>query len=246
MVDYHFLSILKALVNSFICPNSLFQQDVWPHPIRCIARYAKGGRFAYYVCGTLDKKGAGTCSAKYLNADRFERVVIEQVKKHVLNRENLRELVKLTNQALDDGMKSQPAELNTISQAIEDTGRRLNKLYDAVETGKVELDDLAPRIREQRQRQEKLQARRIEIENAMSDRRVELVDLKTMTEYIADMYAVLQEGTLLEMRAFIRNFVKDIQVTGDEAVLTYSMPELPEKLSLGEAGVPRIEQRGGR
>ena len=80
----------------------------------------------------------------------------------------------------------------------------------------------------------------------MSDRRVELVDLKTMTEYIADMHAVLQEGTLLERKAFIRIFVKDIQVTGDEAVLTYSMPELPEKFSIGEAGVPRIEQRGGR
>jgi site-specific DNA recombinase len=29
------------------------------------ARYAKSGKFAHYVCGTLDKKGAGSCPSKY-------------------------------------------------------------------------------------------------------------------------------------------------------------------------------------
>ena len=60
------------------------------------------------------------------------------------------------------------------------------------------------------------------------------------------MQAVLREGTLVERKAFIRCFVKDVRVSGDEAVLTYTMPELPEKVSLGEARVPRIVQRGGR
>jgi site-specific DNA recombinase len=226
--------LLSGLAHCGYCGKSL------------VARYAKGGRFAYYVCGTLDKKGAGACPAKYLNADQFERAVIEQIKKHVLTRENLEELVKLTNRELDASMESQQAELAAISQAIEDTSRRLDKLYDAVETGKLELEDLAPRIREQRQRQAQLQAHRIEIESAMSDRRVELIDLEMMTAYITDMQSVLQEGTLLERKAFIRSFVKEIHITGDEAVLTYSMPELPEKVSLDKAGVPRIEQRGGR
>ena len=66
-----------------------------------IGCYAKGGKFAYYVCGTLDKKGAGSCSAKYLGTKKFEGVIIEQIKKRVLTKENLKELVDLTNQALD-------------------------------------------------------------------------------------------------------------------------------------------------
>ena len=87
---------------------------------------------------------------------------------------------------------------------------------------------------------------RIEIENRMWGRRVELVNLETMTEYIADMQAVLRGGTLVERKAFIRSFVKDIRVSGNDAVLIYSVPELPEKVSLEEAGVPRIVQHGGR
>ena len=75
---------------------------------------------------------------------------------------------------------------------------------------------------------------------------VELVNLETMTEYIADMQAVLREGTLVERKAFIRSFVKDIRVSGNDAVLTYSVPELPENVSLAEVGVPRTVQRGGQ
>ena len=29
---------------------------------------AKSGQFAYYVCGTLHREGAGVCQARYLNA----------------------------------------------------------------------------------------------------------------------------------------------------------------------------------
>ncbi len=80
----------------------------------------------------------------------------------------------------------------------------------------------------------------------MSDRRVELVNLETMTEYIADMQAVLLEGTLVERKAFIRSFVKDIQVAGEKAVLSYSPPGLPNKVELNLESVPRTVQYGGR
>ena len=110
------------------------------------------------------------------------------------------------------GGTSHHNELEAISRAIDDTNRRLERLYDAIETGKIGLDDLAIRIKELRQRQEQLQTQRIKIENRVSDRRVELVNLEMMTEYIADMQAVLREGTVVERKAFIRSFVKDIRV----------------------------------
>jgi len=40
-----------------------------------VAQEAKSGKFAYYVCGTLLKRGAGTCRALYLNAGKFEALV---------------------------------------------------------------------------------------------------------------------------------------------------------------------------
>ncbi len=66
-----------------------------------IGQEAKGGRFAYYVCGTLLKKGAGTCCAPYLNTTKFENLVLDKIKERILTEDNLRELVHLVNEEMD-------------------------------------------------------------------------------------------------------------------------------------------------
>jgi site-specific DNA recombinase len=211
-----------------------------------VGKYAKSGQFAYYVCGTLDKKGSGSCQAKYLNADKFEALVISKIKERILTRENLLRLVKLVNTEMDSTMKLYDDELKSISEATIDSNHRLERLYDAILTGKMNLEELVPQIRELQSRQEQLQARRIEIEAQMSDRRVELADLETISHYVEDLHDLLKEGSLTERRAFIRSFVREVRVTGDEAVLTYSIPLLPEKVAIEKEGFLPIVQYGGR
>jgi site-specific DNA recombinase len=127
-----------------------------------------------------------------------------------------------------------------------DVNHRLARLYDAIETGKLNLDDVVVRIRELRQRQEQLQSRKILIENQMSDRKVEIADLETISMYVDDLQALLNQGSLTERRAFIRSFVKEIKVTGGEAILSYFPPNLPEKLVVERAGVLPTVQYSGR
>ncbi len=124
--------------------------------------------------------------------------------------------------------------------------RRLERLYDAIETGKVELDDLVVRIRDLRARQEQLQSRRIEIENEMSDRRVEFADLEHITGYVDDLKKVLDSGLISERKSFIRSFVKEVKVTDSEVVLSYTMPLVSEKMPMDIEEVLPIVQYGGR
>ena len=62
----------------------------------------------------------------------------------------------------------------------------------------------------------------------LSDRRVELADLETVTECVDDLRSLLEEKTLAERKSFIRSFVKEVKVTGDEVLLTYTIPLPPE------------------
>jgi site-specific DNA recombinase len=211
-----------------------------------VGKYAKSGEFAYYICGSLDKKGSGSCPAKYLNTDKFESLVIKQIKERILTRESLIDLVRVVNDEMDTAMRSYQNELELISGTITDINHRLERLYDAIETSKLNLDDVVTRIRDLQQRQEQLQAKRIEIENQMSDRKVEIADLKTVSSYIDDLHNLLKEGLLAERRTFIKSFVKEIRVTGNEAVLTYTMPILPERLNIGSEEVLPTVQYGGR
>lgn len=203
-------------------------------------------KFAYYVCGTLDKRGSGACRARYLNADRFESAVVKQIKGRILTRENLENLVRLVNEEMDSTTRSHHNDLESITSSINDVNHRLERLYDAIETGKLILNDVVDRIHDLRQRQEQLQLRRVEIESQISDRKVELADLERVSHYTEDLHALLQDGSLAERRAFIKSFIKEVRVIGDEAVLTYSPPFLPDKLTVEREGVLPTVQYGGR
>ena len=123
---------------------------------------------------------------------------------------------------------------------------RLERLYDAIETGNIKLDDLAPRIHELRDQQEKLQARRAQIDNFLSDRRVELASPEIVSLYINDLRNLLNNSSLSERKAFIRSFVKEVKVTGDDVLLTYTMPLTPGGISEENVGVLSTVQYGGR
>ena len=185
------------------------------------------------------------CPAKYLNTDKFEFLVIKQIKERILTRENLINLVNMVNEEMDSAIPSYQNELELISSTITDINHRLERLYDAIETGKLNLDDIVVRIRELRQRQEQLQAKRIEIENQMSDRKVELADLETISCYVDNLHDLLKEGSLTEKRTFIRSFIKEVRVTGNEATLNYTMPLSSKGASEEKVGVPPIVQYGG-
>ncbi len=138
--------LLSGLARCGYCGKALVGQD------------AKSGQFTYYVCGTLQKKGAGSCPTHRLNSQQFENLVIDKIKEHVLTTENLARLVHIVNEEMDSLAIEYRQRLDNVIDEIADVDHRLERLYDALETGKIQLADLAPRIQQLRQRQEQLQA----------------------------------------------------------------------------------------
>jgi chromosome segregation ATPase len=58
--------------------------------------------------------------------------------------------------------------LEIIDTEVRDVRARLTKLYEALETGKLDLDDLAPRIKELKLRQDELSKARVLLEAEMA------------------------------------------------------------------------------
>lgn len=127
-----------------------------------------------------------------------------------------------------------------------DVARRLERLYDALETGKLELSDLAPRIQLLRQRQDQLQSAKEELQDRFADRKLELADLKLVREYFEDLRNVLLQSSLAERKAFIRSFVKEVKATSKEVELLYTIPLLPKGIVQDRAEVLSIVQLGSR
>ncbi len=204
--------LLSGLVKCKTCNRALSGQD------------AKSGKFSYYVCQSVMKRGSGACNAPRLNARRFEEQVVGKIRENVLTESNIRELVKLVDEEMDGVAKEQRQRLETIDSELVDVKRRLDRLYNLVETTDLDVDDFKPRIREHRERQERLEASAAEARSMLSQRREVLDDVETITAYANDMSAFLRTSELTESRAFIESFVKEIVVSPGNAVVRYSIP----------------------
>ena len=208
------------------------------------AQGAKSGQFAYYICGTLFREGAGTCSARYLNAPRVEDFVVEKIRERILTEETIVELVQLVAEEIDAMAGELSGRLEVVEAELADVRSRLGKLYEAIETSDLTLEVLSPRIMSLRHREEQLEAARDDAETQLEQRRVELPNTEEIAEYVADFREFLKDGTIPEKKALIRNFVESIEVEGDEATLTYTVPMPRDGVKRESASVLDFVQSG--
>ena len=89
---------------------------------------AKSGQFAYYVCGSLFREGAGACTARYLNATKVEDLVIEKVRERILTEETITELVTLVAEEIDNIAGEVNGRLTAIDAELKDVETRLENL----------------------------------------------------------------------------------------------------------------------
>ncbi len=209
--------LLSGLARCGHCGRSFVGQD------------AKSGQFSYYVCCSLVKKGKGTCAAKRLPKERFEQAVIREIKECILTPENMLELIKLVNEDLDSEASESQVLLVSVENELKEVTRRLDRLYDSLETGKLSMDDLAPRIKELRIRQAEFELKKTELEAKLSDRHIPLMDKKTLAGYLSDLQALISGSEFSLKKAFLRSFVREVTVTGQEVRVLYTLPELDMK-----------------
>ncbi|MBI4245504.1 MAG: hypothetical protein HY606_15555 [Planctomycetes bacterium] len=115
-----------------------------------------------------------------------------------------------------------------------------------IETSKVSFDDVGPRIRALRELYDKLQARREELNIFVAEQTLEVPIADEVRECATDLRDSLERWSLAERKAFIRSFVKEVSIAGDEAKLTYTLPLLPRGLREETESVLAILHRGGR
>ncbi len=154
-----------------------------------------------------------------------------KIRENVLTESNIRTLVKLVDEEMDGVAREQRKTLRTIETDLADVRRRLDTIYNLVEATEVEMADFTPRIRQHRERQERLEYSAEQARAALAQRRNVLDDVETITAYAKDMRDFLNESELTERRAF----VKEIVVMPGDALMRYTVPMPDDSLIPGRA-----------
>ena len=209
-----------------------------------VGHAAKSGQFAYYVCNTLHREGAGACDGRYFNAARLEAFIVGKVLKRILNEQTITELVQLVAEEVDGMAEELARQLSMVESELADVRRRLERLYDALENSDLTYQALSPRILSLRQREDQLAAARDDAARRLEQRRAELPSSAELKSYVADFRELLEAGTVPERKALIRNFVKGIRLSGDDVTLTYTIPMPSDGALRDEASVLDFVQLG--
>ena len=121
---------------------------------------------------------------------------------------------------------------------------RLESLYDALETRKFHYDYLAPRIESLVARKHELQNAQQEAKNTMQKKRLEIQDVEVMRHYVEDLRSLLGSASIMEQKAFLKSFVKSINVSRSEVKINYALPMPPLNTDKETLGVLAFIQSG--
>ena len=218
-----------------------------------IGRFAQSGKYSYYVCQSTIKLGKDACNTPTLNARRFEELVVAKIRSNVLTKGNIRELVKVVSKEMDGVTREQRKKLRAIEDELEDVKKKLGRIWRHIETTDTAMADASDRIREHRDRQERLEYFAEQARADLAQRRKVLDNANTIAAYAKDMKDFLNESELTERRAFIQSFVKEIIVVPGDALLRYTVPmpddslipgRATEKVALNGAVLPSVKSGG--
>ena len=207
------------------------------------AAEAKSGKYTYYICHSLFKRGKGTCKTPRLNAKSFEKLIVNEIRENVLTESNIRDLVKLLDEEMDGVARDQRERLQNIEEELEDVKKRLGRIWNHIETTDTEMADASDRIREHRERKEKLEVAAEEARALLKERRQFLDSADTIAAFAAEMSEFLKTSELTETKAFVGSFVKEVVVKPGRAAIVYSIPT-PEDSPIGEADAAEIALNG--
>lgn len=204
---------------------------------------AKSRQFFYYACQNYIKRGKDCCDMKLIRKEKIEGLIIDKIKSKILTEENLSKLYRMVTEEMDDNREEIDGQLDTVDRQIESLKQRLDNLYGAIETGKITVDDIAPRLRDVKAQIETLNNRRIELLNDLQAPKAPPFGMDTLKTYVEDLTDLLMNNTILNRKLFLKSFIKKIKVNYPRLDVEYTFP-LPTKKEPHVSEVLALKQFG--
>ncbi len=234
--------LLSGLVKCYRCETLLSGQD------------AKGGRFHYYVCQSLIKRGKGACDTPRLNARRFEQLIVGRIRSSILAKDGNDDKTTVVVNELDKLIQEQRGRIETIESELKEVRVRLDRIWDFVESSGGDLAETAsPRIRANRNQRARLETLLQEANAILSQHRATRDGVATITAKTLSMTEYPEESELPERKVFVETFVRDIVVMPGKATIHYKVPIVKDSPNpdgdyeeLDLAGPPKSAARGVR
>ncbi|HOD16755.1 MAG TPA: hypothetical protein PKI31_18710, partial [Spirochaetota bacterium] len=104
-----------------------------------------------------------------------------------------------------------------------------NTIYEAIESGKLEIDNINHRLKQLKDDREELEKGKRALEYKMHNTEIQQIDFNTVKRYVKKLRPLLSKGTIAERRSFISSFVERINVNYPEIEIQFTIPNVVTK-----------------
>ncbi|MGP8202104.1 MAG: hypothetical protein ACLQU4_21665 [Limisphaerales bacterium] len=137
---------------------------------------------------------------------------------------NLSRIIGMVLEELQNDEHGAGDKLAVFKSQLEEIERKLRRYYDLIETGGVLMPDIASRLRELNSTKEALLAEQTKCEAIARRAAPVMPSFEVVKGYVNDLRETLREGTIMAQKAFLRSFIRRIDIKNDQAEIEYTCP----------------------
>ncbi len=101
-----------------------------------------GGIYRYYTCSTKARQGKTGCKGRSIRMDKLDHLVASHLEDRLLQPERLAAILSSLLERRQERSVRRREHLADLRRRITETDQRLNRLYDAIESGVAAMDDV--------------------------------------------------------------------------------------------------------
>lgn len=200
-------------------------------------RTGKYGKYRYYACAAAAQKGKSACKGRAVPMDRLDRAVTERVADQLLTPERIRALLESLMKRQAAREEDHSSRMAALRAKLADAESRLNRLYQAIETGIADPADATLKERIAAVKTERDIAR-ITFDRAAEESSPALrVTEEKIAAFTEIMRANVLDGEIAFRRAYLRSVIDQVEVDDDEVRICGRRTVL-ERLVMGAGATP--------
>jgi site-specific DNA recombinase len=202
-------------------------------------RTGKSGRYRYYTCATCAVQGKAACKGRSVPMDRLDNLVTERLAETLFTPERVRAILTGLLERQNARSADHAQRMTVLQNKVADAQGRLSRLYQAIETGLVDLGDdtLKDRVAA-------LKAERDQAKAALERAFAELRPDRRITEEKIDAFARLMrenvtQGAIPFRRAYLRAVIDQVEVDDGE-IRIHGRRDVLERLVMSGAAAAAV------
>ena len=116
----------------------------WPRLGRPVKHeVGNGGPYRYYTCPIKARQGETGCKGRSISMEKLDALVADHIEDRLLQPERLEEILASAPDRRQERTERRREHIAELTKRAAETGRRLERVYDAIENGVADLDDPA-------------------------------------------------------------------------------------------------------